>query len=943
MEAVDADGAGLDTAVAARFHHPYTPYDVQMQFMKAVYDACARGDGQVALLESPTGTGKSLSLLCGALTWLRQHKRRRFEGATTRNKEDDAALADEPDWVVEQLLRQRRAALAARWEAREARLAAARRRARDHEKAEAARQFNRGGKRRRLDGNGNGNGNDHDNTVTAQARRAADEEAEFLLGDGDNVDADDPLAWFSAETRAMMARAGLVTGPQEADDDDDDDDENITIYYTSRTHSQLTQFIAELRRPRFPPSLPKAVDADAGKTGCRGNKDNYDDDNDDDDDDDDDDDSHTAEPVKHVPLSSRQRLCINPAVARLGSVAAINDRCAELQKPKKKKSSSSSAAHHHGHDDPQRCPYLPTTDNRAATQQFRDAALATLPDLEDLFRLGRALHVCPYYAARTAVPGAEIVTLPYPLLLQQTAREALGIRLDRRLRPAWCCSLVMPLRPSVFGLWLALKQPVPTLEGKATQGIVDPSALLRHKGADQINLFELVQYIQASKLAYKVESYAAYVEEEQTANGAGDASGKGDAAQDATTAPASPVLHTLTSFLLALTNLSNEGRIFFEKMPQPPPPPSASASTAPDIQLSYLLLSPTHAFASIAASARAVILAGGTLAPFADYQRHLFPTHAPGKITTLSCGHVIPAANLCVWTLGSTMPTSGTGSASAPLFDFSFQHRSNPTLVYALGTALLNLCTVVPDGVVVFFPSYGYLDEVVQRWQQPAPAPASQHGRRLPPGPTVWDRLQAKKAVFRETKGGASDAVLAAYSEAILNPQEVDAAAPRPNGALLLSVVGGKMSEGINFADRLGRCVVVVGLPFPNLHAPDWQARMEYIEGGVAAGTATATATESTSSPSAAATAAGKQAAREFYENACMRAVNQSIGRAIRHRNDYAAIVLADRRFATARIRAKLPGWIRDGMVAGSEDKGLPGMMSTLSTFFRNKQQANAT
>ncbi|KAH9292146.1 hypothetical protein KI387_042669, partial [Taxus chinensis] len=54
---------------------PYKPYGSQLAYMGKVVAALDRAQRQGhchALLESPTGTGKSLSLLCATLAWQRQ-------------------------------------------------------------------------------------------------------------------------------------------------------------------------------------------------------------------------------------------------------------------------------------------------------------------------------------------------------------------------------------------------------------------------------------------------------------------------------------------------------------------------------------------------------------------------------------------------------------------------------------------------------------------------------------------------------------------------------------------------------------------------------------------------------------------------------------------------------------------------------------------------------
>lgn len=48
---------------------PCDPYPIQVDYMKEVIKSLNQREN--ALLQSPTGTGKTLSLLCSTLAWLR--------------------------------------------------------------------------------------------------------------------------------------------------------------------------------------------------------------------------------------------------------------------------------------------------------------------------------------------------------------------------------------------------------------------------------------------------------------------------------------------------------------------------------------------------------------------------------------------------------------------------------------------------------------------------------------------------------------------------------------------------------------------------------------------------------------------------------------------------------------------------------------------------------
>lgn len=222
---------------------------------------------------------------------------------------------------------------------------------------------------------------------------------------------------------------------------------------------------------------------------------------------------------------------------------------------------------------------------------------------------------------------------------------------------------------------------------------------------------------------------------------------------------------------------------------------------------------------------------------------------------------------------------------------------------------LQNVCNVVPAGIVCFFTSYDYMDQFYKYMCDS----------------NALTKIQKKKVVFKEARtGGQTEKMLTDYANAIRNCRKsmVDG----PTGALMLSVIGGKLSEGLNFSDELGRCVCVVGLPFPNRTNPELAEKMKYLDEMAA--------------KQMKSDFAGSYSSAEYYENLCMKAVNQCIGRAIRHINDYASVLLIDDRYGSMRIQQKLPEWIRKSL---KSPHNFGGVQATLVKFFREKQNKNAT
>ncbi|RAH48401.1 DNA helicase [Aspergillus brunneoviolaceus CBS 621.78] len=800
------------------FHHPYSPYNIQIQFMRALY-TCLE-DGKVAIFESPTAIDNDesepdwmLEFAKSELSRSMLEKRRELEERLERTK-----LKEEKQRIVV-------------------------------ENPELPRK------------------------KQASAGPPLHEDL-FLV---DEYDSDDgqpglsvkslqPDSGLSFSTLELLKRfRGQSTAKYDADSDQDDE---IKIFFCSRTHSQLSQFAGELRRIAMPSSIPEDMIPSYGSKALE-------------------------ERIRHLSLGSRKNLCINTRVSSLENPTAINERCLELQQP--------GVATEH------KCPYLPAKEDETRAIRFRDHALATVKDIEDLGNVGKEIGICPYYASRSVIKHSEV------------AREALGLSIKGHIIIIDEAHNLMDAISSIHSATVTLSQfelsilqltayarkfktrlkgqnrsyiaQIIRLLGSIThhlrsvlagngppEGRVLPSELMSGKGVDQINPYKLSRYLQESKLARKVDGYVEFTKEATRAR----ASGRSTA----------PILFHIQGFLLSLMNPSAEGRLFYLK-------------DKDEVQLKYMLLDPTNQFRDLVEDARAVILAGGTMSPMADYMNHLFSYVPSERIDTFSYGHVIPSENLTVHTLGRGVQGMN--------LEFTYESRNVEAMILDLGRTIASICNAIPDGVVAFFPSYDYLGQVLNVWKKPI------EGER---GQSVYELIYRTKPVLSESREMAesTEELLQKYAELI----------DSSSGALLLSVVGGKLSEGINFSDRLGRGVVIIGLPFPNIQSAVWQAKIEYVE---------QKAFDQAVGSAASRRSTAKAAGREYYENACMRAVNQCIGRAIRHRNDYAAIVLMDKRYDRTNIRGKLPAWIKQSMATASVNQPAGRTIQSLSDFFRDDKQ----
>ncbi|XP_061292843.1 regulator of telomere elongation helicase 1 isoform X4 [Bos javanicus] len=620
------------------------------------------------------------------------------------------------------------------------------------------------------------------------------------------------------------------------------------IIYASRTHSQLTQVISELRNTSYRPRV--------------------------------------------CVLGSREQLCIHPEVKKQESNHMQVHLC-------RRKVASRS------------CHFYNNVEEKSLEQELATPIL----DIEDLVRSGTKHKLCPYYLSRNLKQQADIIFMPYNYLLDAKSRRAHGIDLkgtvvifDEAHNVEKMCeeAASFDLTPHDVASGLdVIDQVLEERTKVAQQAELHPEFSADSAGSGlnlepedlaklKMILLRLEGAIDAVELpgdnsgvtkpgSYIFELFAEAQITFQTKGCILDSLDQliqhlaGRAGLFTNTAGLQKLVDIIQIVfsvdsaegdpgpMVGLASQSYKVHIHLDaghrRTAQRSDVWNTTAARKPGKVLSYWCFSPGHSMRELVRQGvRTLILTSGTLAPMASFSLEMqipFPV-------CLENPHVINQHQIWV----GVIPKGPDGAQLSSAFD----RRFSDECLSSLGKVLSNISRVVPHGLLVFFPSYPVMEKSLEFWR------ARDFTRKL----------EVRKPLFVEprSKGGFSEVMEAFYARV---------AAPESSGAIFLAVCRGKASEGLDFADVNGRGVIVTGLPYPPRMDPRVLLKMQFLD------------------EMKAQSGAGGQflSGHDWYRQQASRAVNQAIGRVIRHRHDYGAVFLCDHRFAHADTRAQLPSWVR--------------------------------
>ncbi|XP_049866714.1 regulator of telomere elongation helicase 1 homolog [Pectinophora gossypiella] len=732
---------------------PFEPYDVQKAYMERVIESLQNNTN--ALLESPTGTGKTLSLLCSSLAWLMVKKAQLQMNAQLGNFSEHSGSGGFSASLGEKLK--------------------------------------------------SGAGKAKDNT-----------------------------SWGMPK-----------------------------IIYSSRTHSQLTQAMQELKRSSY---------------------------------------RH----VKASVLGSRDQMCIHPEVSKETNNMNKVHMCQLKVKSRT-------------------CYFY---NNVESKKEDRSVKGDEILDIEDLVAVGKKMKCCPYYLSKELKQDADIIFMPYNYLLDPKSRKANGVELmnniiildeahnvekmceesaslqirttdvavcideithimrsfsenseeqmdaslDNNQPKDFTCEDLCVLKEMMLALEKAIDEIEVGKEGSTYPGgyifeLLSKAEIRDHNQMSVITLMEnLIQYLStasASPFQRKGVGIQKIVDLLNVVF-----SGTTHAYKERVKLCYKVHIHIEDK----KNNKKSDGWGALK----------TSNSKSAERVLSYWCFSPGFGMKQLLdQNVRSIILTSGTLAPL----KPLISELAIPIGVQLENPHIVKGNQICVKIISQ--------GPDAVQLNSNYQNRDNPKYISSLGRTILSFSRVIPDGLLVFFPSYPIMSKCQEMWQSEG----------------IWSNINNIKPIFVEPQRKDT-------FNSIINDYYSKISDPSTRGACFMAVCRGKVSEGLDFADMNGRAVIITGLPFPPLKDPRIILKKKYLE-------------------ELRVKEKDFLSGDEWYSLEATRAVNQAIGRVIRHQNDYGAILLCDTRFNSPKLKGQLSAWLR-GHIKVSNKFG--ETVSEICRFFKNAE-----
>ncbi|KAJ5291938.1 hypothetical protein N7478_001189 [Penicillium angulare] len=305
-------------------------------------------------------------------------------------------------------------------------------------------------------------------------------------------------------------------------------------------------------------------------------------------------------------------------------------------------------------------------------------------------------------------------------------------------------------------------------------------------------------------------------------------------------------------------------------------PFESEAATVPNPILHFTCLDAAIAIKPVFDRFSSVVITSGTLSPLEMYPKML------GFTAVMQESYSMTLARR------SFLPMIVTRGSDQAQVSSSFGIRNDPGVVRNYGTLLTEFARITPDGIVVFFPSYLYMESIISMWQ----------------GMGILDQIWNYKLILVETPDAQeSSLALETYRTACCNGR----------GAIMFCVARGKVSEGIDFDHHYGRAVLCIGVPFQYTESRILKARLEFLRENY------------------------RIRENDFLSFDAMRHAAQCLGRVLRGKDDYGVMVLADRRFE--RKRPQLPKWINQAMLDSETNLSTDMAVSNAKNFLRTMAQ----